>query len=147
MTRRRVARSWLQVHLVVGCLSTWLALGYAFRAVDTGVHAAVDAIEPLERRAELLGAAALFVAGAFQFTSVKSACLTVCRAPTSFLYRHWHGVHPAREALNVGAAYALSCVGCCWALMLVMFALGSASVAWMLGLGLVMAIEKGNRGR
>jgi predicted metal-binding membrane protein len=58
------------------------------------------------------------------------------------LYRHWHGEHSARDALYIGAAYGRSCVGCCWALTLVMFALGSGSLAWMLGLGLFMSIEK-----
>jgi predicted metal-binding membrane protein len=143
LTRQRTARAWLLALVVVGFLGAWLVVGYVFRAVDTGVHAVVDAIEPLQRRPHLLGAAALFVAGAYQFSSVKYSCLRACRAPPSFLYRYWHGERPAREALNIGVAYGRSCIGCCWALMLVMFALGSASVAWMLGVGLVMSIEKG----
>ena len=52
---------------------------------------------------------------------------------------------PARDALRVGTAYGVSCIGCCWALMLVLFGLGTANVAWMLCAGAVMAAEKNAR--
>ena len=55
---------------------------------------------------------------------------------------HWRGRSPAREAWGLGLAHGLFCVGCCWALMLVMFVVGMGNVGWMLVLGLVMAAEK-----
>jgi len=61
-----------------------------------------------------------------------------------YVYRHWRG-RPGTDAMRVGAAYGLSRVGCCWALMLVMFGLGTMSVAWMLGVGAVTAVG-GTRG-
>jgi predicted metal-binding membrane protein len=132
----------LQVLAATGFLGVWLAVGYAFRAGDMLVHDAVDAIEWLAARPQLVPSLALLTAGLFQFSALKRRCLTACRTPLAFLYRHWHGGHPTHAALRIGAAYGASCVGCCWALMLVMFGLGTASVAWMLGVGAVMAIEK-----
>lgn len=132
----------LQILAGAGFVGMWIAVGYAFRAGDVFVHVGVDAIGWLSARPNLIGASALFVAGAFQFTSLKHRCLTACRSPTGFVYRHWHGRHAAGDAARIGMAYGASCVGCCWALMLVLFGLGTASVAWMLALGAVMAVEK-----
>jgi predicted metal-binding membrane protein len=132
----------LQLLAALGFLAVWVAVGYAFRAGDVLVHAAVDSIDALEARPRLVGASALAVAGAFQFSPLKRRCLSACRSPSSFLFRHWHGLRRSHEAVRIGTAYGASCVGCCWALMLVLFGLGTASVAWMLGAGAVMAIEK-----
>jgi predicted metal-binding membrane protein len=137
-----VAGRRLQRLTAAGFLATWIAVGYGFRAGDVLVHAGVDAIGWLESRPRLVGATALLLAGAFQFTPLKHRCLAACRSPTTFVYRHWHGGRQARDAVRIGAAYGASCVGCCWAIMLVLFGLGTASVAWMLGAGTLMAIEK-----
>ena len=142
----RFDRAW-RVRALVGCgfVAVWLVVGYAFRAGDILVHDVVDAIGWLEERPQLLGAAALTVAGLFQFTPLKHRCLTACRSPASFVYRYWRGESATRDALRVGGAYGVSCVGCCWALMLVLFGLGTANVAWMLCAGAVMAAEKNAR--
>jgi len=132
----------LQLLTAAGFLATWAAVGYAFRAGDVMVHAGVDAWAWLADRPQLVGAGMLVVAGAFQFSPLKRRCLTACRSPTSFLYRHWRGRHASRDAVRIGLAYGASCAGCCWALMLVMFGLGTASLGWMLGAGTVMAVEK-----
>jgi predicted metal-binding membrane protein len=132
----------LQVAASAGFLGTWMAVGYAFRAGDLLVHAGVEAVGWIAARPQLVAAAVLAVAGGYQFTARKQRCLTACRAPTSFVYRHWHGTHPLADAARVGAAYGLSCIGCCWALMLVMFAVGMADVGWMIALGVLMAVEK-----
>ena len=55
---------------------------------------------------------------------------------------HWHGRSAAREAFVLGVGHGLFCVGCCWALMLLMFAVGAGSLGWMLMLAALMAIEK-----
>jgi predicted metal-binding membrane protein len=78
----------------------------------------------------------------FELTSLKHRCLTACRSPRSFVYRYWRGGRPAADAFRVGLSYGVSCVGCCWALMLVVFALGTVSLAWMLAFAAVMVIEK-----
>jgi predicted metal-binding membrane protein len=138
----RVAARRLQLLAGAGFLSTWIVVGYAFRVGDILVHSSVDSIGWLAARPHLVVAATLLVGGAFQFTSLKHRCLTACRTPTGFVYRHWHGGHADRDAVRIGVAYGVSCVGCCWALMLVLFGVGLGNVAWMFALGAVMALEK-----
>jgi len=84
--------------------------------------------------------AVLAVAGAFQFSRLKYVCLDACRSPLAFIMSYWHGPRPYREALAF--AHGVYCVGCCWALMLLMFVVGTANLVWMLGLALLMAVEK-----
>src|SRR6185503_19078575 len=62
--------------------------------------------------------------------------------PLAFVVGRWRGRRPNGEAFHLGVAHGLFCVGCCWSLMLLMFAVGVGSLGWMLVLGLVMAIEK-----
>jgi predicted metal-binding membrane protein len=143
--RRRPDRGRLRVLVVVGFLSIWVATGYVFRTFDGVVHAIVAAIGWLEHRPDLIAAVTLIAAGLFQFSSLHERCLTACRSPRSFIVCHWRGGNPRVEALRIGLAYGASCVGCCWAIMLVMFALGSANLAWMLALATVMAVEKNVR--
>lgn len=143
--RRRPERLRLQGLVVAGFLATWLATGYLFRILDIIVHAVVESAGLLEQRPELLGATVLVAAGLFQFSSLQHRCLTACRSPRSFIYRNWRGGDPHADALRIGLVYGASCVGCCWALMLVMFAVGTANLGWMLGLATVMAVEKNTR--
>jgi predicted metal-binding membrane protein len=84
----------------------------------------------------------LAVAGLYQFSSLKYACLDKCRSPLTFLTSRWQGGNETAQALRIGVEHGLFCVGCCWSLMLLMFLVGTASVAWMLLLGVVMALEK-----
>ena len=90
----------------------------------------------------LIGALVLAVAGLFQFSTLKYRCLEQCRMPMSFVLRHWRGDNARRQALHLGMSHGAYCVGCCWALMLLMFVVGMGSVGWMLLLAAVMAIEK-----
>lgn len=135
----------LQVATTAGYLAIWAAVGYLFRAGDVVVHGVLDQVGWVAERPGLVAGVVLVVAGAFQFSSLKHRCLTTCRAPTSFLYRYWRGGKPVINAVRVGAAYGLSCAGCCWALMLVMFAFGVMSATWMVVFGAVMAMEKSTR--
>jgi predicted metal-binding membrane protein len=132
----------VQILTAAGFLTAWAAVGYLFRALDVTFHATLDSLGSAQPSPDLVTASALAFAGAFQFSSLKHRCLTACRTPSSFVYRHWRGERPDRDALRIGSAYGWSCVGCCWALMLVMFALGAVNVAWMLAIGAVTALEK-----
>ena len=97
------------------------------------------------RHGWVLGAVTIAVAGAFQFSSLKYRCLEKCRTPLSFVIERWRGQAQGRQAFVLGAHHGLFCVGCCWALMLLMFAVGTGSLGWMLLLAAVMAIEKNVR--
>jgi predicted metal-binding membrane protein len=90
----------------------------------------------------LIGAATLILAGGFQFSRLKYRCLEKCRAPLSFVTEYWRGRAERRNAFWLGIHHGVFCVGCCWALMLLMFGVGVGNVAWMLGLGALMAAEK-----
>jgi predicted metal-binding membrane protein len=94
---------------------------------------------------EIIAAVLLLIAGIYQFTPLKEMCLTECRSPYTFLNAHWRGQAPMREAFRLGAGHGWFCLGCCWTLMLLMFAIGGVNLGWMLLLGAVMAVEKSTR--
>jgi predicted metal-binding membrane protein len=128
--------------LLVGYLLVWLGFGVAAHLLDAVLHAIVQQSIWLTFNAWLLGAGLLAIAGLFQFSRLKYHCLDKCRTPLSFIMHHWHGITPRRDALLLGAHHGVFCVGCCWAIMLLMFVVGTGNVGWMLALGAVMAIEK-----
>lgn len=107
---------------------------------DVAVHRGLQASPSLHERAWLIGGAVLALAGAFQFTALKQACLRQCRHPGAFMLRYYE--RGPRGALRLGARHGLFCVGCCWALMLVMFAVGVANLVAMALLTALMVHEK-----
>jgi predicted metal-binding membrane protein len=142
LVQRRSNGARLIALLVAGYLTIWTAFGALAHLGDLGLHQAVERSSWLEENAWILGAASLLLAGAYQFTPLKYHCLDKCRSPLSFIIEHWRGSHEQAQAFRLGVHHGLFCVGCCWSLMLLMFAVGVGSVGWMLALGAVMAIEK-----
>jgi len=84
-------------------------------------------------------------AGLYQFSALKHSCLTQCQQPFPFFFANW-ATTPA-GVFRLGLTQGVYCLGCCWAMMLVMFAVGVMNVIWMAGLGMVMTIEKMLAGR
>ncbi|HWM57565.1 MAG TPA: DUF2182 domain-containing protein, partial [Pseudonocardia sp.] len=116
LLRRLLARRRHPTLLVtVGALAylgVWTAVGAVLVTGD------VVAARLLPPNPDVLLGAALVVAGGYQFTPAKDACLRACRSPRSFAVAHWRGERPAWvEVATVAGAYAAWCVGCCWALM------------------------------
>ena len=107
---------------------------------DMGLHWLVHSWLWLEQHAYLIPVATLGLAAGWQLTPLKDACLRECRHPGVFLQR-WYSRGP-RGGLLLGLRHGAFCLGCCWALMLVMFAAGVAHLAWMGVLGIVMFAEK-----
>jgi predicted metal-binding membrane protein len=142
LVSRRRDRVRLYACLVAGYLAAWLAFGVAAHAAHALLLAWTRDSRWLWMHGEAIPAVALAIAGAFQFSRLKQRCLDACRSPVPFAVSRWRGQAPAREALRLGVAHGVFCVGCCWALMLLMFGVGLASVAWMLALGAIMAVEK-----
>lgn len=128
-------------------LAAYLAIWLAFAAVallgDLVVHAVVERWAWLAAHDELVLAATLALAGGMQFSALKRRCLTVCRDARTMLFAHYRRGVAAAWAL--GIRHGMSCLGCCWALMLVMFATGVGSLWWMAGLTAVMVAEKTTR--
>jgi predicted metal-binding membrane protein len=141
IVERMAGRRWMLV-AGAGYLAAWAGFGLAAHLADLLVAAGVARSAWLTFNGWALGAAVLAVAGLFQFSGLKRRCRDRCRSPLGLVMAHWRGRRPAREAFGLGFAHGLFCVGCCWALMLTMFAVGTGNLGWMLLLGLVMAAEK-----
>jgi len=142
MTRRRADHRLLAILLVAGYVSVWAAFGVLAHAGDLGLHQVVERSAWLEGRSWTLGAATLLAAGVYQFTPLKYHCLDKCRSPFTFISERWRGSRERLASFRLGLSHGLFCVGCCWSLMLLMFAVGTGSLGWMLALGTVMAVEK-----
>jgi predicted metal-binding membrane protein len=120
--------------------AVWTGFAMLALAGDAALHQLAHGWPWLRHRPWLIGAAVLVLAGAFQFSPLKERCLRQCRSPFGFLRRHYRrGVGAAWE---LGVRHGLFCLGCCWALMLVMVAVGVGHLALMAGLTGVMVIEK-----
>jgi predicted metal-binding membrane protein len=142
LTRLRSDRWRLTALLLAGYLGAWTGFGLLVYVGDGLLHEVVERNAWLEANAHFLGAATLVLAGVYQVSPFKYHCLDKCRSPLSFLAEHWQGRNEAVQALRLGVRHGLFCLGCCWSLMLVMFAVGVGSLGWMLLLGAVMSAEK-----
>ena len=144
MTRRRTDQTLLVVLLLAGYLTAWLGYGILVQFALPFTAPLVHALHAHEREG-LATAALLLLAGAFQFSLSKDRCLIACRTPLGFLARRWHSARARRCSFRVGFEHGVFCVGCCWALMLLMWVTNAASLFWMLILAAVMTIEKSLR--
>jgi predicted metal-binding membrane protein len=81
----------------------------------------------------------------YRLPTSRSSIQAKCAALYAFLVEHWRGGDAALSALRLGIRHGLFCVGCCWTLMLLMLAVGSAHLAWMLALGALMTVERTTR--
>ena len=124
--------------LVVGYLTIWSGVGVA----AFGLARLGDALATSSpTAASWVGAAALVVAGGYQLTSLKDSCLSQCRSPISFLLHHANLKGRTRD-FRVGLHHGLSCVGCCWGLMVVLLVVGVMSLAWMAAIAAAVLLEK-----
>lgn len=126
---------------VAGYLAVW----GLFSALAAGLQWALQplgAIEPamMSLRGGGLAGAVLILAGLYQFTPLKHACLRQCQAPAAFLSRYWRP--GPRGAWALGLRHGAFCLGCCWALMLLLFVGGVMNLYWIAGLALLVAVEK-----
>jgi predicted metal-binding membrane protein len=125
---------------VGGYLVTWTAAGLLFYALlETGRALDLDALS-WDRGGPYLAGAVILAAAVYQLTPLKEACLNKCRSPLMFLLTAWR---PGRAgAMRMGIEHGAWCVGCCWALMAALFALGVMSVGWMVFVAALIAAEK-----
>ena len=138
----RRERGRLVALLVAGYLAVWTVFGVVIHLMDWGLHHLLTDGLAIGEGVRWLGIAPLALAGLYQFMPLKHRCLDRCRSPLSFIVEHWRGRRAWSEAFALGIRHGLFCLGCCWALMLLMFAVGLGSLVWMLLIGVVMAVEK-----
>ncbi len=142
LTRWRTDQGRLVALLLVGYFCVWTLFGVMIYVGDWILHHAVEHNTWIQANAWALGALTVTLAGLYQFTPLKYHCPDKCRSPLSFIMEHWRGRHDQAQAFRLGVHHGLFCLGCCWSLMLLMFAIGVGNVGWMLALATVMAIEK-----
>jgi predicted metal-binding membrane protein len=124
--------------IVAGYVAVWL--GFAFAAsLAQLMLAQAGWLDPNAGSVSISGAL-FMLAGGYQFTTLKHACLRQCRNPFQFFFANWRTT--TRGVFRLGLRQGLYCLGCCWAAMLLMFALGVMNVAWMALLAVTMTIEK-----
>jgi predicted metal-binding membrane protein len=123
-----------------GYLVTWGAAGVlAYGLVDFGRSLLGDELA-WDRAGQWVAGGTLIVAAAYELTPLKDVCLAKCRSPLGFLLGSWR--EGLRGALSMGVRHGAWCVGCCWALMASLFALGVMSLAWMAFVAALIALEK-----
>jgi len=142
IVRRREDRVRLVSLLVLGYLVVWMLFALVAHAGDLGIHKTVDRFAWLHAHTWLIPASTFAGAGLYQFSALKYRCLDKCRSPVTFVMQHWHGGRERLQSLVLGVRHGIFCLGCCWSLMLLMFAVGVGSLGWMLGLAAIMAAEK-----
>jgi predicted metal-binding membrane protein len=124
-----------------GYIAVWGFFSVIAAALQWGFEAAGILSPMMMTPTSLLFAAAILVAaGLYQLTPAKQACLSHCRGPIQFLMSHWR---PGRwGAVRMGAVHGLYCLGCCWALMALLFVGGVMNLYWIGGLAIIILLEK-----
>ena len=137
MTRERSPTS--PLFFAAGYLATWAAAGAVAFAIGMAVRDA-GADLSWENAGRVLAGATLLAAAAYQLTPLKDVCLRKCRSPLGLLLGSWRDGRSG--AFRMGTKNGAWCVGCCWALMASLFALGVMSVVWMAFFAGLVAVEK-----
>jgi predicted metal-binding membrane protein len=131
------ARTWA---FVAGFLLVWVLFSAAVALLQAGLSALTYLSPMMQLRSRTGSGAVLLLAGAYELTPLKRACLASCRGPAQFLA---HSHRPGnRGALRMGLTYGVDCLGCCWALMLLLFAAGVMNLAAIAALIVLMLLER-----
>ncbi len=138
MTRNRSVA--LALIFVGGYLVTWAAAGLAAFAIGAAVSAVAGTSLEWGHAGRVLAGVTLLLAAGYQLSPVKDVCLGKCRSPLGMLLGSWRDGQLG--ALRMGMKNGAWCVGCCWALMASLFALGVMSILWMAVVAGLIAIEK-----
>src|SRR5258708_1845329 len=129
----------------------WFVAGYflawtAFSLVATLVQWVLERWALLDSSmasaSQTLGGIVLIAAGAYQWSPLKDVCLTQCQTPLTFLMRHGGFRRDAPGCLLLGLRHGAYCIGCCWALMALLFVVGAMNVLWIAGLAILILLEK-----
>ena len=127
-----IADTWV---FLAGYLGVWL-----FFSVAAAVAQRLAANSAMMIESRVAQGALLIAAGLYQFSPLKNACLGECRSPAAFISRHWRSGRTG--AVLLGVRHGLYCLGCCWPLMALLFVGGVMNFLWIVGLTLVVALEK-----
>ena len=126
--------------LLFGYLFSWVLFSLVITFPQYAMHQSGLLNPMMEPSHAYIGTFMLCLAGIYQFTPFKDACLTVCQSPLSFLMNNWQD--GKLGTFLIGYKHGFYCVGCCWALMLTLFALGVMNIMWVMILTLFVLFEK-----
>jgi len=141
--RRRAADSRPAVPtavFVLGYFVVWTAFSAVAALGQSALHAAALLSPQMTAESPLLGGVVLVVAGIFQWTPLKRTCLNLCRSPLSFVMGRWR--EGRAGAFGMGLRHGLYCLGCCWAIMTILFAVGVMNLVWVAALAGFVLVEK-----
>ena len=139
--RRHGAEATTKIYaLALGYVTSWALFSVLVTAVQRALGALVLLSPMMEATNPQLAGALLLMAGGYQWTPLKHACLRACQSPLQFLMSRWRT--GARGAFRMGVEHGLYCLGCCWALMLLLFAGGVMNLAVIGALMVFVVFEK-----
>ncbi|HJT44504.1 MAG TPA: DUF2182 domain-containing protein [Rhizomicrobium sp.] len=127
---------------VAGYLSAWAGFSLLATLLQAALTQAALLTPQMASANDILGGLTLIAAGAYQWTPLKDRCLTNCRSPLFFLQHHGGFQGHIASSLSLGLRHGLYCIGCCWALMLLLFVGGVMNIAWITGLAVLVLLEK-----
>ena len=124
----------------IGYLLVWGGFCVAATALQWGLDQAALLSPALATNSAMIGGGLFILCGLYQFTPFKYSCLRQCRSPVAFLLNHWRDGW--QGALRMGVHHGLYCLGCCWVLMVLMFAVGVMNLAWVAAITVFVFAEK-----
>jgi predicted metal-binding membrane protein len=125
-----------------GYLLAWVGFSLAATSTQWALERAALLTPMMESASKVLGAIVLIIAGLYQWTSLKEACLSYCQTPLSFIMHHGGFRANPYGALALGFRHGLYCIGCCWSLMLLLFVGGIMNLFWIAALAMLVLLEK-----
>jgi predicted metal-binding membrane protein len=123
-----------------GYVAVWTAFSIVATALQFALEKSTLLSPMMESASAALSGALLAAAGIYQWMPVKQACLARCRSPLEFMLMQWRP--GTRGAFVMGVRHGIYCVGCCWALMLLLFVGGVMNMAWIAVLAAFIFLEK-----
>jgi len=125
-----------------GYLLAWIAFSLAATSAQWALERATLLTPMMESSSNILGGVVLIVAGLYQWTPLKEACLSHCQAPLTFILAHGGFRGDPVGALTLGMRHGIYCVGCCWVLMALLFVGGVMNLFWIAALAILVLLEK-----
>jgi predicted metal-binding membrane protein len=125
-----------------GYLLAWTAFALLATIAQWGLESALLLTPTMTSASTIFGGLVMIGAGLYQWTPLKDTCLSQCQAPFLFIQRHGGFRREPSQALGLGARHGLYCIGCCWALMTLLFVGGVMNLLWIAGLAVLVLIEK-----
>jgi predicted metal-binding membrane protein len=125
-----------------GYLLAWVAFSAVATLAQWALERAALLTPMMASSSRIVGGILLILAGLYQWTPLKDICLSQCQSPLGFILRHGGFQAAATNSLMLGFRHGVYCLGCCWALMVLLFALGVMNLFWIAALAVLVLLEK-----